>query len=65
MITLRNSVQLIGRLGKESEIKTFDSGTKKASFRSLPTRIITIIKGRGWRRPNVTMSWPGARRWRS
>ena len=32
MITLRNSVQLIGRLGNEPEIKTFDSGTKKASF---------------------------------
>ena len=32
MITLRNSVQLIVRLGNELEIKTFDSGTKKASF---------------------------------
>ena len=32
MTILRNSVQLIGRLGKEPEIKTFDSGTKKASF---------------------------------
>jgi hypothetical protein len=32
MITLRNSVQLIGRLGKESEIKTFDSGQKKLAF---------------------------------
>jgi single-strand DNA-binding protein len=31
-VSLRNSVQLIGRLGNEPEIKTFDSGTKKASF---------------------------------
>lgn len=31
MKTLRNSVQLIGRLGKDPEVKTF-SGKKKASF---------------------------------
>ncbi len=31
MSTLKNSVQLIGRLGKDPEIRTFDSG-KKASF---------------------------------
>lgn len=32
MTTLRNNVQLIGRLGKEPEVRTFDSGTKMASF---------------------------------
>ena len=32
MTTLRNSVQLIGRLGKEPEVRTFESGTKMASF---------------------------------
>lgn len=32
MTTLRNSVQLIGRLGNEPEVHTFESGTKKASF---------------------------------
>lgn len=32
MATLRNSVQLIGRLGKDPEVKTFDSGKKVATF---------------------------------
>lgn len=32
MTTLRNSVQLIGRLGNEPEVHTFESGTKKATF---------------------------------
>ncbi|MEP5613749.1 MAG: single-stranded DNA-binding protein [Cyclobacteriaceae bacterium] len=32
MTSLKNSVQLIGRLGIAPEIKTFDSGKKKASF---------------------------------
>ena len=31
MNTLRNSVQLIGRLGKDPELKTFDKGKQKAS----------------------------------
>ncbi|MEP1097650.1 MAG: single-stranded DNA-binding protein [Cyclobacteriaceae bacterium] len=32
MTSLKNSVQLIGRLGIDPEIKAFDSGKKKASF---------------------------------
>jgi single-strand DNA-binding protein len=32
MKSLRNSVQLIGRLGKDPEVKVFDSGKKLASF---------------------------------
>jgi single-strand DNA-binding protein len=32
MSNLRNSVQLIGRLGKDPEVKTFDSGKKLATF---------------------------------
>jgi single-strand DNA-binding protein len=32
MKSLRNSVQLIGHLGKDPEVKVFDSGTKLASF---------------------------------
>jgi single-strand DNA-binding protein len=32
MKTLRNSVQLIGRLGKDPETKTFDSGKKMTTF---------------------------------
>jgi single-strand DNA-binding protein len=32
MYALRNTVQLIGNLGKDPEIRTFDSGRKMASF---------------------------------
>jgi single-strand DNA-binding protein len=32
MSNLRNSVQLIGRLGKDPEVRTFDSGKKMATF---------------------------------
>ncbi|HYG18312.1 MAG TPA: single-stranded DNA-binding protein [Ohtaekwangia sp.] len=32
MANLRNSVQLIGRLGKDPEVRTFDSGKKQATF---------------------------------
>lgn len=32
MKTLRNSVQLIGRLGKDPEVKSFESGKTKAAF---------------------------------
>jgi single-strand DNA-binding protein len=32
MNNLRNRVQLIGNIGKEPEVKTFDSGKTKASF---------------------------------
>ena len=32
MNTLRNSVQLIGNLGKDIEIKSFDNGSKLAKF---------------------------------
>jgi single-strand DNA-binding protein len=32
MTSLRNSVHLIGRLGNDPEVRTFDSGKRKASF---------------------------------
>jgi len=32
MYALKNKVQLIGRLGKTPEVKTFESGKKKANF---------------------------------
>lgn len=32
MTTLRNNVQLIGHLGKDPEVRTFESGKKMASF---------------------------------
>ncbi len=30
MNTINNSVRLVGRLGRDAEVKTFDSGTKRA-----------------------------------
>lgn len=39
MSTLRNSVRLIGRLGKDPEVKEFESGKKVANF-SLATSVI-------------------------
>lgn len=32
MTTLKNNVQLIGRLGNDPELRTFDSGKKMTSF---------------------------------
>ena len=32
MTNLKNSVKLIGHLGKDPEVKTFESGKKKATF---------------------------------
>lgn len=32
MKAIRNSIQLIGNLGRDVEVVTFDSGTKKATF---------------------------------
>jgi single-strand DNA-binding protein len=32
MTNLRNSVKLIGRLGNDPEVRTFESGKKKATF---------------------------------
>lgn len=32
MITLKNNVQLIGRLGNNPEVRTFESGKKMTSF---------------------------------
>ena len=32
MTSLKNSVQLIGRLGSEPEVRTFESGKKMATF---------------------------------
>lgn len=45
MTTLRNSVQLIGRLGKEPEIKTFESGKKMATFSLATNEIYYNNKG--------------------
>ena len=44
MKSLRNSVQLIGRLGKDPEVKTF-GGSKKASFSIATTDTYKNQKG--------------------
>jgi single-strand DNA-binding protein len=45
MSNLRNSVQLIGRLGKDPEIRTFDSGKKQASFTIATSDTYKNLKG--------------------
>ena len=45
MSILGNSVQLIGHLGKDVEIKTFNSGSKKASFSLATTEYYKNQKG--------------------
>jgi single-strand DNA-binding protein len=44
MKSLRNSVQLIGRLGKDPEVKTF-TNSKKASFSIATTDVYKNAKG--------------------
>jgi single-strand DNA-binding protein len=45
MANLRNSVQLIGRLGKDPEIKTFSSGKKLATLTLATNETYTNQKG--------------------
>lgn len=45
MKSLRNSVQLIGRLGKDPEVKSFDSGSKLATFSMATTDTYKNAKG--------------------
>ena len=45
MSILGNSVQLIGHLGKDVEIKTFNTGSKKASFTLATTEVYKNPKG--------------------
>lgn len=45
MTTLKNNVQLIGRLGNEPEVRTFDSGKKMASFSLAINESYTNNKG--------------------
>lgn len=45
MTNLRNSVKLIGHLGKDPEVRTFDSGKKKATFTVATTDTYKNPKG--------------------
>lgn len=45
MKTLRNSVQLIGRLGKDPEVRTFENGRQLASFSMATTDSYKNQKG--------------------
>jgi single-strand DNA-binding protein len=45
MTNLRNSVKLIGHLGKDPEIRTFESGKKMASFSIATTDTYKNQKG--------------------
>jgi single-strand DNA-binding protein len=46
MKNLRNRVQLIGNIGKEPEVKTFDSGKTKASFSLATSESYTDTDGK-------------------
>ena len=45
MRAIRNSVQLIGNLGRDVEVFTFDSGNKKATFSLATTEYYTNKEG--------------------
>jgi single-strand DNA-binding protein len=45
MRAIRNSVQLIGNLGRDVEVFTFDSGNKKASFTMATSEYYTNKEG--------------------
>lgn len=45
MNSLRNSVQLIGRLGKDPEVRTFEKGKQRASFTIATTDTYKNQKG--------------------
>ncbi|MCR9251722.1 MAG: single-stranded DNA-binding protein [bacterium] len=45
MNALRNNVQLIGRLGKNPEVRTFDSGKKMATFTLATNEVYRNSKG--------------------
>ena len=45
MKSLRNSVQLIGRLGKDPEVRTFDNGKKVVNFSIATTDTYKNQKG--------------------
>ena len=42
---LVNKVQLVGRLGMDAEVKTFDSGNKNATFRMVTTEVFRDAQG--------------------
>lgn len=46
MKNLRNRVQLIGNIGKEPEVKTFESGKTKASFSLATSESYTDADGK-------------------
>lgn len=45
MASLRNSVHLIGYLGKDPEVRTFDSGKKQAAFSIATSETFKNLKG--------------------
>jgi single-strand DNA-binding protein len=45
MANLKNSVKLIGRLGKDPEVKTFENGKMKTSFSLATTDSYENLKG--------------------
>ena len=53
MANLKNSVKLIGRLGKDPEVKTFENGRMKTSFSLATTDHMKIKRGKKFRTPKA------------
>jgi single-strand DNA-binding protein len=59
MTTLRNSVQLVGNLGKDVDLKTFDSGSQLATFTLATNEYYKDASGNGTK----TTQWHNISAW--
>ena len=55
-----NKVILIGRLGKDPDVTTFENGNRKISATWPPPNVIATATTTGWSKLTGTISWYGA-----